>query len=115
MINTTTASKVLPVALVATVEVATRMEITSVAVGVTLAALGGGLSQMRRAEGSELTIGQTIAEWGLSGLAGLFAHTATMQATADPWMIWTACVAAGLAGSSGLAKYLDASKNDQNG
>ncbi|MEM9354607.1 MAG: hypothetical protein AAGB04_00200 [Pseudomonadota bacterium] len=99
--------KIYPVFVIATVEMATRMEIASSVVGVVLATLGGGLAQMRRAESQELTLGQTVAEWGLSAIAGFIAHTTAMQTTSDPWLIWTGCVVAGLAGSSGLAKYLD--------
>ena len=102
------------VVLVASVEVATRLEVTSVFVGVILATLGGGLAQMRRADAHSLTIGQTIAEWGLSGASGFVAHSVTMQVSGDPWGIWSSCVIAGLAGPEGLNRYIASRQVENN-
>ena len=101
--------------VIAAVEIAAAGDVTSNFIGAALAMLGGGLWQMRRTERGELTACQIVAEWGLSGFAGFLAHTLAMRSTTDPWLIWTSCVAAGMAGSSGLSKFVEVSnRNDDN-
>jgi len=96
--------KLYPMSVVVAVELATRLELQSASVGVILASLGGGLAQMRRTDSKtpRLTVGQTIAEIGLSGLAGFLTWSAIHGQTDDHFLIWSSCVGAGLVGSAGL-------------
>jgi len=96
--------KIYVLSLVTATELATRLEIQSASVGVILAALGGGLAQMRRTDAKtiKLTIGQTIAEIGLSGIAGFLTWSAMHGQTDDHFLLWSSCVGAGLVGSAGL-------------
>lgn len=90
--------------VVAAAGLATVLELQSVVVGVALAALGGGLAQMRRSDSktTQLTWGQTFAEIGLSGIAGFLTWSAIRGQTEDHFLIWSSCVGAGLVGSAGL-------------
>ena len=98
------ATKIYPMAIVIAVELATRLELQSASVGVMLAALGGGLAQMRRTDSKtpKLTLGQTVAEVGLSGVAGFLTWSAMHGQTDDHFILWSSCVGAGLVGSAGL-------------
>ena len=101
-----------PISVVAMVELVTRLEMQSASVGVLMAALGGGLAQMRRTDSVtvHLTIGQMIAEIGLSGIAGFLTWSAVHGQTDDHFLVWSSCVGAGLVGSAGLDYVIRKSK-----
>lgn len=103
--------KLLPFVMLSTVAIVTAQSVQSCLVGVTLASLGGGLAQMRRVDERQLTVGQTAAEWGLSGLAGFLTWTAVSKGTEDHWLMWASCLTAGLLGSAGLRVILERAEN----
>ena len=109
--------KLYPMSVIVAVELATRLELQSAAVGVMLAALGGGLAQMRRTDSKtpHLTIGQTIAEIGLSGIAGFLTWSAMHGQTDDHFILWSSCVGAGLVGSTGLDYVITKVKRTKDG
>ena len=103
--------------VIVAVELATRLELQSASVGVILAALGGGLAQMRRTDSQapKLTLGQTIAEIGLSGIAGFLTWSAVHGQTDDHFLVWSSCVGAGLIGSAGLDYIITKAKRTKDG
>ena len=109
--------KIYILSIVTATELATRLELQSASVGVILAALGGGLAQMRRSDSKtpKLTIGQTIAEIGLSGLAGFLTWSAMHGQTDDHFILWSSCVGAGLVGSTGLDYVITKVKRTKDG
>lgn len=107
--------KLYPLAVIASVELVTRLELQSATVGVLIAALGGGLTQMRRADAKteRLTVGQMVAEIGLSGIAGFLTWSAIHGQTDDHFLVWSSCVTAGLIGSSGLDYLINKVKQNR--
>ena len=83
---------------------ATTLELQSVGIGTLLAALGGGLSQMRRLDNKKitLTMWQVVAEIGISAMAGFLTWSLLNGTTGKHFYIWSACLISGWLGSSGL-------------
>ncbi len=74
--------------------------------GVMIAMMSGWLVMLRRAEDSQLTVGQAFGEIGLAGLAGFIAHAWAINQLENPRMIWVACACAGIGGSKFVEKYI---------
>ena len=109
-------AKTAPLIVVAAAIIATEAELQSAGVGVALAALGGGLAQMRRSDNKavRLTLGQFVAEIGLSGIAGFITFAAIHSKTEDMFLVWSSCIASGLVGSAGLNYIINKVKaNDE--
>jgi len=91
-------------AVITATGLATAVEMQSVAIGTLLAALGGGLAQMRRLDNKAitLTMWQTFAEIGISSMAGFLTWSLLNGTTGKHFYIWSACLISGWLGSSGL-------------